>query len=166
MLADFAMEMKARVRTFLAGLPSAAPSSFSTAPLILPSILAFTVLSFLTGAFLVVLGFATRPVAVFFERGLDVLAFVVLFFLVERFLVGIAGASTSAKMRGFELPVLERVVRDADAVVGAMATRVCGGDRNEEDAQKDFDRGLPHLISKFALRQKNARRGYELQRAR
>ena len=84
----------------------------------------------------VVFGFATRPVAVFFERGLDVLAFVVVFFLVERFLVGIAGASTSAKMRGFELPVLERVVRDPVAVVGAMATRVCGGDGNGGDDTK------------------------------
>ena len=101
---------------------------------------------------MVVLGFATRPVVVFFERGLDVLAFVVLFFLVERFLVGIAGASTSAKMRGFELPVLERVVRDAVAVVGAMATRVCGNDGKEEDARKDFGCGPLHLISRLALR--------------
>lgn len=128
----------ARLRTFLPDLPSTAPSSFSTAPLILPSILAFTVLSFLAGAFLVVLGFVTRPVAVF-ERGLDVLAFVVLFFLVERFLVGIAGASTSAKMRGFELPVLERVVRDPAVAVGAMATRVGGGGDRKKDGRNEVD---------------------------
>jgi hypothetical protein len=78
--------------------------------------------AFFLGAAVVVfsfgaVGFVTRPVATFFERGLDVLALVVAFlgpaFLGPDFLTA-GTSSTFGNTRGFEWPVFARVV----AIVG------------------------------------------------
>lgn len=99
--------------TFFPGFPSTLPTAFPTFPATLSFALVAGAFSFLTvfaftvppvAVFLVVvaLGLATRPLATFLSRGLDVLAAVV------RFLV--AGGAMAASILTGILPVFVRVV--------------------------------------------------------